>query len=292
MDQLELTAANYVDSDEEKDMLKEQKIKDAIEANSGFTVCILKIKFLIDEADGPEQITEEWLLSQVPRVQAIWSMQLAGQQTQQLVEPTANLLALGHMIKEHQKRHDAKHRYRMRLDKVTMIKPKKGFPKLRGRAADISGMAHCLYDLWLQFMDGGNQQHQQIRLFLKLNWELKDLLDTFSPTYGYFAMPATEHQQVMNKGLAMAQLHNQLSTHFVDHEDQLFNLTTKTHFALHSLQLSCFIHPFLVHCYKGESTMHRIQILWRSCLHGSKHWQAGKKAAWKERHLLWLQGKV
>lgn len=48
MDQLELTAANYVDSDEEKDMLKEQKIKDAIEANSGFTVCILKIKFLID----------------------------------------------------------------------------------------------------------------------------------------------------------------------------------------------------------------------------------------------------
>ena len=43
-------------------------------------------------------------------------------------EPTANLLALGHMIKEHQKRHDAKHRYRMRLDKVTMIKPKKVFP--------------------------------------------------------------------------------------------------------------------------------------------------------------------
>ena len=26
-----------------------EKIKDAIEANSGFTVCILKIKFLIDE---------------------------------------------------------------------------------------------------------------------------------------------------------------------------------------------------------------------------------------------------
>ena len=49
MDQLDLTAANYDDSDEEKDMLKEQKIKDAIEANSGFTVCILKIKFLIDE---------------------------------------------------------------------------------------------------------------------------------------------------------------------------------------------------------------------------------------------------
>ena len=44
--------------------------------------------------------------------------------------------------------------------------------------------------------------------------------------------------------------------------------------------------------YKGESTMHRAQTLWKSCLPGSKLWQASKKAAWKERHLMWLQGQL
>ena len=39
-------------------------------------------------------------------------------------------------------------------------------------------------------------------------------------------------------------------------------------------------------------TMHRVQVLWKSCLPGSKHWQVSKKAALKERHLLWLQGKL
>ena len=51
-----------------------------------------------------------------------------------------------------------------------------------------------------------------------------------------------------------------------------FNVTSKTHFALHSLQFSNCIHPFLIWCYEGESTMRRAQILWKSCLHGSKHW--------------------
>ena len=70
-----------------------------------------------------------------------------------------------------------------------------------------------------------------------------------------------------------------------------FTVTSKTHFAWHSLQFSNCIHPFLIWCYEGESTMRRAQILWKSCLHGSKHWQASKKAAWKERHLMWMQCK-
>ena len=160
----------------------------------------------------------------------------------------------------------------MKLDKLTMFQPKKGYPKLRGRASDIAGLAHCMFDLWSHYMDQGDQHHLCIRLFLKLNLELKDILETFSPTYGHTALPEPQYTKAFQGGLSMAQLHKQLNEHFEATDVIFFNVTSKTHFAWHSLQFSNCIHPFLIWCYEGESTMRRAQILWKSCLHGSKHW--------------------
>ena len=207
-------------------------------------------------------------------------------------EPLDNLQFVYNYIKQHQKKNQAKHPYKMKLDKLTMFQPKKGYPKLRGRAADIAGLAHCLHDLWQEQMQAGDEWHARVRLFLQYNLELKRTLETFSPTYGFTAIPQAQYDKVFQAGLTMAQLHKQLSEHFEAQDIKIFNVTSKTHFALHSLQFSKYIHPFLLWCYKGESTMHRAQTLWKSCLAGSKHWQASKKAAWKERHLMWLQGKL
>lgn len=135
-------------------------------------------------------------------------------------------------------------------------------------------------------------QHRQIKLVLQLNNQIQNLLETYSPTFGYMAMPAGPGDEVFQKGLQMASLHNQLLEYYQNEEIQVFNMTSKTHFALHALQFAKFIHPFMVWCYKGESTMHRIQVLWKSCLHGSKHFQVANKAALKERHLLWLQERM
>lgn len=145
----------------------------------------------------------------------------------------------------------------------------------------------CGFNLWMS-----TTSSTKICLFLKTNLEVKDILETFSPTYGHFAVPGPQHAELMSKGLVMAQLHNQLSVFFEHQDDPLFNLTTKVHMALHSFQYSKYLHPFLSWTFKGESTMHRLQLVWKSCLSGSKHWQAAKKAAWKERHLLWIEGKV
>ena len=203
-----------------------------------------------------------------------------------------NLAQIGHFIKGYQKTHNTKHPYRMRLDKLTMFQPKNGFPKLRGRTADIAGLHAAMLQLWRLHMDMADVQHRQIRLVLQLNHEIQDLLETYSPTFGYMAMPVGPSNEVFQKGLQMASLHNQLLEHYQNEETQVFNMTSKTHFALHALQFSKFIHPFMVWCYKGESAMHRIQVLWKSCLHGSKHFHVANKAALKERHLLWLQGKL
>ena len=203
-----------------------------------------------------------------------------------------NLREIQSFIRLHQRRNKAKHCYRMKLDKLTRFQPKKGYPKLRGRASDIASLAHSMLDLWSHYMDQGDENHQRIRLFLKLNHQLKETLETFSPTYGYTALPEPQYSKAFQGVLSMAQLHKQLNEHFESTDIKIFNMTSKTHFAIHSIQFSNCLHPFLIWCYKGESTMHRAQILWKSCLRGCKHWQAAKKAAWKERHLLWMQSKI
>ena len=83
-----------------------------------------------------------------------------------------------------------------------------------------------------------------------------------------------------------------LMDHYQGEGRRLYNMTSKTHFSIHSLLLAKFVHPAMTWCYKGESTMHRLQVLWKACLPGCKHWQVGMKAALKERYLLWLRGKL
>ncbi|CAE7237646.1 unnamed protein product [Symbiodinium natans] len=195
-------------------------------------------------------------------------------------------------IKNYQREHGTRYKFKQKLLKLTMIQPKKGFPKIRGRASDVQSLDTALLAFFQQEMDEENYQHKQILLFLRLNCRLSEKLDTFSPRHGYLALPEQEARQALLCGLQMAQLHISLQQHYKAAGRHLFNLTSKTHFALHSLSLSGCIHPAMVWCFKGESTMHRVQTLWKSCLPGVKHWQVARKAALKERHLLWLRGKV
>ena len=204
--------------------------------------------------------------------------------------PLQNLAYVSAFIKDYQK--NQKRKFKQRLHKLTMVQPKKGYPKMRGRAADMQSLHDALLALFTEVMDETNTQHRRIRLFLELNKQVQDSLDEFSPTFGFMAVPEEEASAIFRKGLTMAQLHVMLFEHFKSEERKIFNLTPKTHFVLHSLWLSRYIHPAMLWCYKGEATMHRLQVLWKSCLPGCKHWQVGMRAALKERYLLWLKGKV
>lgn len=60
--------------------------------------------------------------------------------------PIQNLHEVGAFNENRQQLNKAKHKYKVRLDKRTMFQPKKGYPKLRGRASDINGLtrAQCM----------------------------------------------------------------------------------------------------------------------------------------------------
>ena len=149
-----------------------------------------------------------------------------------------------------------------------------------------------LWTLWKNKMNTENDHHRLIDFFLKFNVEVDTILNDFHPRYGFLAVPLQEATQLYSRGMQMAQIHCQLMTFYKGQGIKLFNLTSKTHFVLHSLFNARWLHPSLVWCYKDEDQMQRVARLWKSCLDGSKHWQTAKRAVWKERHLLFLRNKV
>ena len=106
---------------------------------------------------------------------------------------------------------------------------------------------------------------------------------------GYLALPAHVHADIVPKCFQMVQLHVQLQDHYAGTDLQIFNLTSKTHFCLHTMLLSNSIHPYLTWCFKGETKMKTVQRLWKSCLVGNKHWAVAQIAAIKNRHLQTLK---
>eukprot|EP00438_Fugacium_kawagutii_P005243 Skav235426 [mRNA] locus=scaffold473:10773:12278:- [translate_table: standard] len=202
--------------------------------------------------------------------------------------PLTNLKTLASFLKNYQKDDNSRGRFRPRLDKLSMF-VKKGYPKLKGRAADIRSLDKALLAAWQTWMIAGNLQHQQIFVLLQLNVSVRDALDSYSPKFGYPALPSEIHQQVVTQSFQMSQLHLQLMEFFKAQGRQLFNITTKTHFCLHSLLLADSVHPYLTWCFQGEAQMRTVQTLWKSCLVGNKHFQCCRTAALKYRHLLFLR---
>ena len=203
--------------------------------------------------------------------------------------PLENLKVLETFLKDFQKRRHTAHRYRHRLCKLSMFMKASGFPKLKGRAADIKGLDEVMVAMWENWMDFTNLQHRQIRLLLKLNLDIARILDEYAPRHGHLAVPEPMATNLKRKGQQLAQVHAQLTDHYKEQDKRLFNFTAKLHFCQHSLELAKFVHPSLVWCFKGETTMRSVQRLWKSCLDGRKHWQVGRSAAMKYRHLTHLR---
>ena len=204
-------------------------------------------------------------------------------------DPLTNLKTVGAFIREFQRKDKGHQRYRQRLEKLSMFVKQSGYPKLKGRASDIQGLCAALKACWMANMRAGVLQDQQIAAFLELNLDIHGLLEDYSPKYGFMSLPAPQCDELYTKGLAMAQLHVCLLEHYEQQEVQIRNLTSKTHYCLHSFYLARWLHPSLTWAFKGESTMKAVQTLWKSCLAGNKHWAVCKIAAFKMRHLMHLK---
>ena len=149
------------------------------------------------------------------------------------------------------------------------------------------GLCDARLALWKEHMTEALLQHRQVRLMLTLNKQIADTLEQYQPRNGYMAVPTDPSKELLSWGMSMAQVHSQLLEHYkTEGVHKVFNLTSKNHFALHSLQLSGYIHPALIWCCRGEATMRSLGRVWKSCLDGSKHFDVSARASHKLRHLV------
>ena len=183
--------------------------------------------------------------------------------------PKQNLAECWAAILSFYKANNTKHRYQ-NITKLSMFVRKSGVIKLRGKAAEIKGFSAAIGHIWQQYMNPTLEIHQKIKLMLKLNLKMEEMMDLYTDQIKF---PAAAAQKFVEYGFAMFQLQKEINHHFNEDPDvtkQLFNSTAKCHMVLHSCLLSDRINPKLVWCFMGEDFMRKIQKLGESCVRGNK----------------------
>jgi hypothetical protein len=142
---------------------------------------------------------------------------------------------------------------------------KSGFAKLRGKAGEIRHFGAALCHVWSLFMNPVLLLHRQIHLMLKLNVKLEDILTEHRDA---FKLPDAVAEDFCKTAFAMAQLQTTIADHFIQEGSvqNLFDVTSKTHFVLHSAELAKHVNPRLVWCFRGEDMQAKIQTLLKSCV--------------------------
>ena len=190
--------------------------------------------------------------------------------------PKQNLAACWTAILAYYKQHNTKHRYQS-ITKLTMFVRKSGVIKMRGKAAEVKGFGPALLHLWESHMNNSLEIHKKIKLMLKLNCKIEEILDTFSDE---IKLPTEFANKLAQHSFAMFQLQKEIHQHFQQDPDctkSVFSLTGKIHMVLHSILLSGTINPKLVWCFMGEDFMRKIQKLGESCVRGMKSTAVSQK---------------
>ena len=126
------------------------------------------------------------------------------------------------------------------LNRLSMFLRQSGCPKLRGKAAEIKHFVYPLLSLWELYMNSGLKLHRQIRLMLKTNAHLEDLLSLYEQDVAFPPPVADDFEDTC---CTMLCLHGQIASHFAEEGTDLFNLTGKAHMVQHISLLARCISP-------------------------------------------------
>ena len=191
--------------------------------------------------------------------------------------PKQNLRTVWKWIKLYYAKNPMVCRYNS-LAKLSMFVKKKDYPKLRGKAAEIKGFGAVLLHLWSAKMDKSDGQHKRIRLLLKKNVEMEQILERSPTSDGYLALPSDGATTLVETTATVVQLQKQLGEHYQAKGIRVFNVTAKSHMLMHLALYAGHVHPKLGWCFQGEDFMRVIQTLLQSCIRGNNPFQSMSKA--------------
>ena len=144
---------------------------------------------------------------------------------------------------------------------------KKTFPCLKAKAAETQACVQALEAIWTEHMDATSELHVLVQLVLQfsalIDRKLREEADSWHPT------PKT-CDDLMTAALSMLQCMTRLSKEYLRQQRCLFQLTFKSHWLVHALQIAAWISPVHVWTYSGEDYMGKGKILMQACLRGRK----------------------
>ena len=175
------------------------------------------------------------------------------------------------------------------LTKLSMFIRTGKLPKLRGKASEIRHFGQPLLALWDRFSNPHLSLHKQIRLMLKHNVHLENMISLHKDDFAFPAGPAQEFEETTQNMLLLL---TKIADHFVHEGIKIFDLTSKTHFLQELAILSRSMNPKVVWCFMGEDQMQRMQQVAKACVRGNRVDQQTSKLARHYRlglHLHFLE---
>ena len=152
-------------------------------------------------------------------------------------------------------------RYRY-LNKLSMFMRKAPqYPKLRGKAAEVKYLCGAMLHVFNKFHNPNVEVHRQALLYLKLNWQVEEMLVTFRDELSLPAAEAETFESLVNNMLLLL---TAIASHLFG--DKLFGITQKAHFIQHLAMLSRHLNPRVVWCFMGEDMQKRMSGLGKTCV--------------------------
>ena len=146
-----------------------------------------------------------------------------------------------------------------------------GYPKLKGKAAEVRDLGPPLLALWREGMLAHDVKHIAILSALEASCRMDAILRHNKACY---CLPEGAAQEFMEQACVYVQ--NQIIVH--NHGgDRLFNLTFKHHQVLHCAHNAKYINPRLTWCFMGEDFMKLTKKVAGPSTKGTKHKDVHKK---------------
>lgn len=204
--------------------------------------------------------------------------------------PLQNLRRIGLMVFRSQSRSQAGTRIPLSYwSKLTVFMKKKGFPKMKGSAAQIKAAVPLIRKVWSKFASPDNLNHRRVSLVFKLDHEIEKIFSEYSPQHGYYALPLEQSRIVKEKQAALSQFMVILEEQYAAEARPLFNVVSKLHYASHAVDSASSLHPFLNWCWKGEDFMSVTSTLISACLRSRTDIAATVAAIDRYRYAMYRQ---
>ena len=160
-------------------------------------------------------------------------------------------------------------------------RPNSGFPKLKGRAAEVKAMGIPLLATWEAFMSD-SLLHRQVLVMLRCSVSLdvamaehRHLNAYPAPIFGKF-MADCENFLVLYSAAASA--YNGIGV-------RVFNVVPKFHLLWHACHQAQFVNPAMSWCFSGEDGMLHWRRLGSASLRGTPSWHISRKILFR-----WIRG--